>query len=101
MAVKDCQTYILELKNTADRYLVQQLTRYYDRLLQEKPFSDHVDYQKPIKLVALAPSFHEHNFIDRKYLRLEIQSLKFELKQKDQKFLLLLEDLDTIGHLEK
>lgn len=38
---------ILELKNTEDRYIVQQLTRYYDALLEEKPFSDSVDYNQP------------------------------------------------------
>ncbi|HEY9815019.1 MAG TPA: endonuclease NucS domain-containing protein, partial [Candidatus Obscuribacterales bacterium] len=35
---------ILELKNVEDRYLIQQLTRYYANLLEEKPFSQEVDY---------------------------------------------------------
>lgn len=32
------QLVVLELKNTEDRYVVQQLTRYYDNLLEVKPF---------------------------------------------------------------
>jgi len=31
---------VIELKNAEDRYLVQQLTRYYDNLLEEKPFKE-------------------------------------------------------------
>jgi RecB family endonuclease NucS len=30
---------VLELKNGEDRYVVQQLTRYYDALLEHKPFA--------------------------------------------------------------
>lgn len=41
---------VLELKNTQDRYIVQQLTRYYDALLAEKPFRGEVDYTKFISL---------------------------------------------------
>lgn len=37
------QLVVLELKNTEDRYIVQQLTRYYDALLEVKPFDTKVD----------------------------------------------------------
>ncbi len=47
---------ILELKNTEDRYVVQQLTRYYDGLLEQQAFSDQVDYSQPVRLVAIALS---------------------------------------------
>ncbi|NES03910.1 MAG: hypothetical protein F6K22_14290 [Okeania sp. SIO2F4] len=49
------------MKNIEDRGIVQQLTRYYDALLDEKPFSDKVDYQQPARLVAITPSFHRDN----------------------------------------
>lgn len=76
------QLTILELKNGEDRYLVQQLTRYYKYLLDEQPFSGRVDYSKPIRLVAIAPQFHEHNFIDRQFNHLTIQFLQFSIHEK-------------------
>lgn len=70
------QLVVLELKNTEDRYIVQQLTRYYDALLEVKPFDAEIDYSKPIRLVAVAPIFHRHNEIDRKYHKLIFGFLK-------------------------
>ncbi len=64
------QLAIIELKNIEDRYIVQQLTRYYDSLCSEKPFSTKINYNKRIRLIAIAPSFHRHNFIDRKHHQL-------------------------------
>jgi RecB family endonuclease NucS len=49
---------VLELKNGEDRYVVQQLTRYYDALLEHKPFADRVDYDRPVRLIAITPKFH-------------------------------------------
>lgn len=66
---------VIELKNTEDRYLVQQLTRYYDNLLEKKPFKEQLDYEEPVRLVAVAPSFHKHNLIDRKYNKLENEGI--------------------------
>ncbi|MEH2462650.1 endonuclease NucS domain-containing protein [Nostoc sp.] len=34
---------VLELKNGEDRYIVQQLTRYYEALLKNKPFQEEVN----------------------------------------------------------
>jgi RecB family endonuclease NucS len=50
---------VLELKNVEDRYVVQQLTRYYHALKEEAPFSDEVDVSQPIRLMAIAPGFHQ------------------------------------------
>ncbi|MEB3278390.1 MAG: endonuclease NucS domain-containing protein [Lyngbya sp.] len=72
---------IIELKNIEDRYIVQQLTRYYDRILSEKPFQADLDYTQSIHLLALAPSFHRHNLIDRKYNKLKIDFLWFEIRE--------------------
>jgi RecB family endonuclease NucS len=58
---------ILELKNAEDRYVIQQLTRYYDNLLEEQPLSSEIDYTQSIRLIAIAPYFHEYSFIDLKY----------------------------------
>ncbi|MGD1715272.1 endonuclease NucS domain-containing protein [Dapis sp. BLCC M172] len=86
---------VLELKNVEDRGIVQQLTRYYDALLDEKPFSDKVDYQQPVRLVAITPSFHRDNFTDRKYHTLDFQFLEFSVIQDEDKFYLYLKDVDN------
>jgi hypothetical protein len=68
---------IIELKNAEDRYIVQQLTRYYHGLIETKPKIEGIDYRKPTKLIAIAPSFHTHNFIDKKYSKLNIDFFTF------------------------
>ncbi len=70
---------IIELKNVEDRYVVQQLTRYYESLVGEKPFADLVNYENVVRLIAIAPSFHNHNFVDKKYARLELEFWSFTL----------------------
>ena len=89
------QLTIIELKNAEDKYLVQQLTRYYDNLVDEKPFAEQIDYNQPINLVGIAPSFHRHNHIDRKYNLLEIDFIELDVLQKNKKFNLNLKDIDT------
>ncbi len=89
------QLTIIELKNAEDRYLVQQLTRYYDNLIDEKPFAQQIDYNQPINLVGIAPCFHRHNHIDRKYNLLKIDFLELAVLQKNKKFYLHLKDIDT------
>jgi hypothetical protein len=50
--------------------VINQLTRYYDALIQEKPFKNKVDYQQDILLYAICPIFHQHNLIDVKHTAL-------------------------------
>lgn len=75
------QLIIIELKNSEDRYLLPQLTRYYSAIVAEQPFQEHVDYTLPIRLVAIAPTFHAHNLIDRDYSRLDFELLTFSVVQ--------------------
>ncbi len=91
---------VLELKNVEDRGIVQQLTRYYDALLDEKPFSDKVDYQQPVRLVAITPNFHRDNLTDRKYHTLDFQFMEFSVIQDEDKFYLCLKDIDN-GEISK
>ncbi|HEY9903890.1 MAG TPA: endonuclease NucS domain-containing protein [Candidatus Sericytochromatia bacterium] len=86
---------VLELKNSEDRYIVQQLTRYYDALLEEKPFKEVVDYTKPIYLIGITPRIHRDNLIDRKYHHLSLQFLQFEIVITGEKLYLQLKDIDT------
>jgi RecB family endonuclease NucS len=83
----DGQLTILELKNTEDRYVIQQLTRYYANLLEERPFPDKIDYGKPVRLIAFAPTFHRHNHIDRQYSRLSFQFIQVRVVQEEQFYL--------------
>ncbi|HEY9692340.1 MAG TPA: hypothetical protein V6D15_09055 [Oculatellaceae cyanobacterium] len=73
---------IIELKNVVDRYIVQQLTRYYHNLLEEKSFPFEIDDQQPVRLIAIAPSFHRHNFIDKRYSKLDFDFFSFDITQQ-------------------
>jgi RecB family endonuclease NucS len=92
---------ILELKNTEDRYLVQQLTRYYDSYIEEKPFSPLINYSESIRLIAISPSFHQHNLIDRKYTNLPFEFWGFSVTQTNDKkeFLFKLTNYDNSEHV--
>lgn len=93
------QLVIIELKNAEDRYVVQQLTRYYNNLIEEKPFSQEVNYDQPVRLVAMAPVFHRHNDVDRKYIRLSIEFIQTVILQDSGEFSLKLEHLN--GQIDK
>jgi RecB family endonuclease NucS len=73
------QLVVLELKNVEDRYVVPQLTRYYASLRKEQPFADQVDYSLPIRLIAIAPTYHAHNYVDREHSRLDFEFWTFEV----------------------
>jgi RecB family endonuclease NucS len=96
LALRDNQQLVvLELKNVEDRYIVQQLTRYYHALQEEKPFADEVDYQKPIELIAVTPNFHRDNFTDRIYNHLAIRFFEFSVLVDGSSYFLELKDLDN------
>jgi uncharacterized protein (UPF0297 family) len=83
------------LKNGEDIYIIQQLTRYYDALLEVKPLADEIDYQQPISLIAIKPSFHRDNFIDRKYHHLSIDFFEFAVLVDEYKYYFQIKNLDT------
>ena len=85
---------VLELKNVEDRYLIQQLTRYYANLLAEKPFQAEVDYSRPVRLIAVAPTYHRHNLIDKTYNTLHFELLQFSVVREDEAFYLLLQSVE-------
>ena len=84
---------IIELKNTEDRYVIQQLTRYYDAHVQAKCFSSEVDYRRTIKLIVIAPTIHRDNRIDRRYSTLDYQLIKYGVGEQDSIFYFHLKDL--------
>lgn len=81
------QPVIIELKNEEDRGLVAQLTRYRKMLLEEKPFIQQINYRLPVKLIAIAPNFHEDNYIDKEASKFEHQFYfwQFSLERNNQK----------------
>ena len=85
---KNNQLVVLELKNNDDRYIIHQLTRYYHGLKTTKPFKDSVDYNQPIRLIAITPDFHKHNFIDRRYNLLQFEFIRFEILNQTNNFYL-------------
>lgn len=86
---------VLELKNAEDRYIVQQLTRYYDALLEAKPFEGQVDYTLAVCLIGVTPNIHKDNLIDRKYHKLSFCFQEFAIVQAEQSNYLQLRDVDT------
>lgn len=92
---KQKQLVVIELKNVENRGVVQQLTRYYTNLITVKPFDLEIDYSKPIRLMAIMPSFHKHNFIDQEHSKLALEFLTFKIVEKESRFLLSLTHLDT------
>ncbi|BDI18229.1 hypothetical protein ANSO36C_40310 [Nostoc cf. commune SO-36] len=83
---KNNQLVIIELKNTEDRYVINQLTRYYDNLLEEQPLKTNINYDEEIRLLAICPSFHRHNLIDKKHSRLNFDLLNFLIVYENDEF---------------
>lgn len=86
---------LLELKNEEYRHIVQQLTRYYAGLREEKPFQSEVDFSLQLRLIAITPRFHKHSLIDREYSKLDFEFLEFEVSQENNHFYLMLKNIDT------
>ena len=92
---------ILELKNVEDRYLVQQLTRYYANLLEEKPFSQEIDYSRSTRLIAIAPSYHRHNLIDKDYSQLKFEFFQFSIMKDEKDFYFILQEQGKDSNLNR
>ncbi|MEM6598440.1 MAG: endonuclease NucS domain-containing protein [Cyanobacteria bacterium P01_C01_bin.69] len=82
---------IIELKNTEDRYIVQQLTRYYDALKSEHELPFSADTTRP-RLVGIAPNFHRDTLIDCHYSTLSLELLTFHLNASADDIKLTLRD---------
>jgi RecB family endonuclease NucS len=98
LAIKENrQLVIIELKNIEDRYIIQQLTRYYAAIINNKPFANIVDYEKPIQIIAIQPSYHRDNFTDVQYHQLDFSLISFKIIQESSKAYFQLDNaLDNI-----
>ncbi|AFZ15442.1 hypothetical protein Cri9333_4663 [Crinalium epipsammum PCC 9333] len=87
------QPVIIELKNEEDRYIVPQLTRYRKAILLAQPVANEINYSLPIKLIAIAPKFHEDNYTDKESSKFEedfcFWQFTLELENNCGKFKLL------------
>lgn len=92
---RDRGLVILELKNTEDRYILQQLTRYYDAVVRSKPFPDQIDYARSIRLVAIKPQFHRDNHTDRQYSKLYFEFWQFSIVESNRSLFLTLTNDDS------
>lgn len=63
--------------------------------MEEKPFQQQVNYQLPVRLIAIAPSFHRHSWIDREYHKLSFEFMSFTIRQQQNEVYLHLTDLNT------
>lgn len=92
--------HVIELKNIEDRYIVQQLTRYYDSLITNKPFDSRVDYNLPIELISVTPSYHKHNLVDAKYNTLKFDFLDFIIEERDEELWFILKGSKNLREIK-
>ncbi|MGG6294982.1 hypothetical protein ACQ4M4_11195 [Leptolyngbya sp. AN02str] len=74
------QLTIIELKNTEDRYVVQQLTRYHHAIVTTQSMAEQINEALPIRLIAIAPKIHPHNLVDQQYCQLQIELMTFAIE---------------------
>ena len=80
VAAESSRLVVIELKNAEDRYVVQQLVRYYDAISTAVDIPFDIDVGAPPRLVAIAPSFHADTLIDCKYSTLSIELITFRIE---------------------
>ncbi len=87
------QLVVIELKNTEDRYVVQQLVRYYDAIQSAETLPFEIATSAP-RLVAISPSFHADTLTDCRYCTLKIELMTFSLESSASAISLSIHDAD-------
>ncbi|CAD5929691.1 hypothetical protein PCC9214_01199 [Planktothrix tepida] len=59
-----------------------------------KPIDLEIDYNKPIRLMAIMPSFHKHNFVDKEHSKLSLEFFSFEILEQSDSLALSLTNID-------
>ncbi|TAD80175.1 MAG: DUF91 domain-containing protein [Oscillatoriales cyanobacterium] len=85
---------IVELKNIEDRHIVQQLTRYFDLVVNSNDSPFELPKFKKVRLIGILPSVHLFSKLDCKYHRLEFELLEFSVLVEDENFYWNLEALN-------
>lgn len=78
------QLIIIELKNVKDTHVIEQITRYFDALIAEKPFASQVDYTQPIELYTVCPDYVDSLAMTLKYHRLNFNTLAYRIRNEQQ-----------------
>jgi hypothetical protein len=85
---------IVELKNIEDRHVVQQLTRYFDLVVNSNDSLSEFSKFKKVRLIGILPSVHPFNELDCKYHRLQFELLEFSVLLENENFYWNLKALD-------
>lgn len=81
------QLVIIELKNTQDPHVIDQITAYFDALKEEQPFAEQVDYSKPIELYTVCPTYTDRIESIIKYHQLDFTLLSYTVKSYEKGFI--------------
>ncbi len=89
------QLVVIKIKNSQNRGIVQQLTRCYAQLIEQKPFPEHINYDQDIRILAITPGFHKDSLLDRKYHKLLFEFWQFEIIEETNNLFLQVKNLDN------
>lgn len=77
---------IIELKNTEDRHIIQQLTRYFDLISSSNESLLEFPKLERIRLIGILPNIHPFNELDCKYHKLKFELLEFSISLENSTF---------------
>ncbi len=89
------QLVVIKIKNSQNRGIVQQLTRCYAQLIEQKPFFEQIDYDRQIRILAITPSFHKDSLLDKEYHKLLFEFWQFEIVEETNNLFLQVKNLDN------
>jgi len=89
------QLVVIKIKNSQNRGIVQQLTRCYAQLIEQKPFPEQINYDQDIRILAITPGFHKDSLLDKKYHKLLFEFWQFEIIEETNNLFLQVKNLDN------
>ncbi len=95
------QLVIIELKNVEDSHVIEQITAYFDALIEEKPFDEQIDYTKPIELYTVCPTYRSRTVTTLKHHKLKFSLFSYAVKSSDQGFVFILYEWLTKTEIAK
>ncbi len=95
------QLVIIELKNVEDSHVIEQITAYFDALIEEKPFDEQIDYTKPIELYTVCPTYRNRTVTTIKHHKLKFTLFSYAVKSIGQGFVFILYDWLTKTEIAK
>jgi len=97
----ESQLVIIELKNVEDSHVIEQITAYFDALIEEKPFDEQIDYTKPIELYTVCPTYRNRTVTTLKHHKLKFSLFSYAVKSSDQGFIFILYEWLTKTEIAK